>query len=200
MTGVSEDPRPSVVLVDDSREVRSLVRRRLHASGFDVVGEGEDGDEAIILAHQHQPALLLLDTSMPRVDGIEALPIIQVVSPSTKVVMFTGFEEKGLVDRARELGVADFIEKSINLDDLPRRLLSILMESTGGGRPVMSLLHDPSEEPDRPGGLDKTARAQEQTVLSEHVQPFRELFDRAEIGMATLTSSGTVVRANRALA
>ena len=41
---------------------------------------------------------------------------------------------------------------------------------------------------------------QEQAVLTEHVQQFRDLFDRAEIGMATLTSSGTIVRANRALA
>jgi len=96
VSGVPDGPRPSIVLVDDSRDVRALVRRRLQASGFDVVGEGEDGDEAIMLAHRHQPALLVLDTSMPRVDGIEALPVILAVSPETKVVIFTGFESRRL--------------------------------------------------------------------------------------------------------
>ncbi len=96
---------------------------RLESAGFDVVGEGGDGDEAILLAYRHEPALLLLDTSMPKVDGIEALPAILALSPSTRVVMFTGFEEHGLAVRARELGAADFVEKSILLEDLPERLL-----------------------------------------------------------------------------
>ena len=123
MSHAGDDLRPSVVLVDDSKEVRALVRRRLEASGFDVVAEGEDGDAAILLAFRHEPALLLLDTSMPKVDGIEALPAILALSPTTRVVMFTGFEESGLADRARELGAVDVIEKSIRLEDLPARLM-----------------------------------------------------------------------------
>jgi PAS domain S-box-containing protein len=195
--------RPSVVLVDDSEDVRSLVRRRLQVAGFEVVAEGGDGDEAIILAHRHQPALVVLDTSMPRVDGIEALPLVLAVSPSTKVVMFTGFEEPGLVERARELGAAELIEKSIRLEDLPARLLRVLdegAETSVRRRPSLWVVLDPAARRARsPGGLaDPTA--QEQAVLSEHVQQFRELFDRAEIGMATLTANGTIVRANRALA
>src|SRR5262249_25137340 len=126
VSGVAGDPRPSVVLVDDSREVRAVVRRLLESSGFRVVGEGGDGDEAILLAYRHEPALLLLDTSMPRVDGIEALPAIVALSPATRVVMFTGFDEPGLAARARELGAADLVEKSVRLDDLPTRLLRIL--------------------------------------------------------------------------
>ena len=181
--------KPSVVLVDDSKEVRAVVRRLLLSSGFDVVGEGGDGDEAILLAFRHEPALLLLDTSMPKVDGIEALPAILALSPDTKVVMFTGFEEPGLVARARELGAADFIEKSLHLDDLPDRLMRAL---EGAGPP--SAGQRPRVVPEHP------ARPQDQAVLSAHVQQFRELFDRAELGMATLTSSGTIVRANRALA
>jgi PAS domain S-box-containing protein len=192
---------PSVVLVDDSVEVRALVRRRLEASGFEVVGEGADGDAAIVLAHHEQPALLLLDASMPRVDGIEALPAVLAVSPSTKVVMFTGFEEPGLVERAIELGAADFIEKSLPLADLPRRLVRILAGPQSPGRyderPTLSLIASAGRPPPETG---PHSPADEQAVLSEHVQQFRDLFDRAEIGMATLTSNGTIVRANRALA
>jgi PAS domain S-box-containing protein len=200
--GVSPAPGtgPSVVLVDDSREVRAVVHRLLQSAGFDVVGEGSDGDEAILLAFRLQPSILLLDTSMPRVDGIEALPAILALSPETRVVMFTGFEEPDLATRARELGAVDFVEKSIHLEDLPARLRQTLEvvvpqpSAPGGGRAA-----GPAYAESPPAAVGGPLPA-ESTVLSEHVQQFRELFDRAEIGMATLTSSGTIVRANRALA
>ena len=120
MSGVSPGPRHSIVLVDDSSEVRALVRRRLEASGrFEVVGEGGDGDEAVSLAHRLEPELMLLDASMPTADGIESLPALLALCPRMKVVIFTGFEGEGLAARAQELGAVDFIEKSILLEELP---------------------------------------------------------------------------------
>ena len=149
--GAVNDARPghrtSVVLVDDSTEVRALVRRRLELSGlFEVVGEGGDGTEAISLVHRLEPQLLLLDTSMPTMDGIEALPAILALCPETRVVMFTGFEEIGLAARARELGAADFVEKSIQLEELPGRLLRALNKAPpdlrAGARHGLSLVGD----------------------------------------------------------
>ena len=203
VSGVVGGLGPSVVLVDDSQEVRALVRRRLESAGFQVVAEGGDGDEAILLAYRHEPALLLLDTSMPKVDGIEALPAVLALSPATRVVMFTGFEELDLADHARELGAADFVEKSISLEDLPARLLRVLDSAEVGPEADTgpSLHVAPDLRIARPPfPPEQVAFLQEQAVLTEHVQQFRDLFDRAEIGMATLTSSGTVVRANQALA
>ncbi len=191
---------PSVVLVDDSKEVRAVVRRLLQSAGFDVVGEAADGDEGIILAYRQQPEILLLDTSMPKVDGIEALPAILALSPETRVVMFTGFEEPGLAARARELGAVDFIEKSIHLEDLPARLRRTLEVSAPQPTVVGPGSADPSYAAAAAAEVTQPARPEEQAVLNEHVQQFRELFDRAEIGMATLTAGGTIVRANRALA
>jgi PAS domain S-box-containing protein len=195
MSGVAEGSKPTVVVVDDSSELRRLVRRQLDSSGlFDVVGEGDDGGEAIGLAYRHEPTVVLLDTSMPRMDGIEALPAILALSPRTQVVMFSGFEPDGLAEHARELGAADFIEKSIQLEDLPRRLLRALDTSAGPSRrPLVAV--NPRREPGEGG-----AAAQEQTVLNEHVERFRALFEQAAIGLGTLTVTGTIVRANRALA
>ena len=203
MTGAIEGSRPTVAVVDDSPEVRAVVRMLLQSSGFEVVGEGRDGDEGIILAFRRHPDLLLLDTSMPKVDGLEALPAILAVSPGTKVVMFTGFEEPQLAAKARELGAAAFIEKSIPLEELPDRLLDVMAGSHSGALvAAASPAPEGGASPAARDGVDHEFRADvvEQAVLSEHVQQFRELFDRAEIGMATLTSSGTIVRANRALA
>ena len=63
------------MIVDDDDDVRVLIRTRLRVSGlFDVVGEGADGAEAVALAEEHRPSLMLLDVSMPGMDGLEALP------------------------------------------------------------------------------------------------------------------------------
>ncbi|GAB7002740.1 hypothetical protein JCM18899A_02110 [Nocardioides sp. AN3] len=187
--------RPTLAIVDDSEDVRAIVRAALEASGlFEVVGEGADGAEAIALAYRLQPAVMLLDTSMPAMDGLEALPAILTLSPETQVVIYTGFEERGLAERAQECGAADFIEKSTPVRELPERLWRVV-----GGRPPV---------PAPRGGLrvvgtadgrrqDETA---DQEVLDEHLERFREVFEQAAIGMATLTLNGSVVRANRALA
>jgi hypothetical protein len=187
--------KPTVVIVDDSDEVRLLVRSRLQLSGlFEVVGEGKDGSEAIGLAYQHKPSLMLLDTSMPTMDGLEALPGILTLSPETKVVVFTGFEERGLGALARELGAADFIEKSHPIDQLPERLAQVVGTAPA---PV------PGRKPRLRAVQPASAAVQadhDQEVLDEHLERFREVFEEAAIGMATLTLNGSIVRANRALA
>lgn len=185
--------RPSVVIVDDSAELRVVVRSRLEASGmFDVVGEGGDGGEAMLLAHKLNPTLMLLDTSMPIMDGLEALPLILAVSPDTKVIVFTGFEEVGLAVRARELGAVDLIEKSVPIEKLPE----LLWQHVGGV---------PTPRPPRPGGLRVAggvdeAAARDQAALNEHIERYREVFHQAAIGMATMTLNGSIVRANAELA
>ena len=124
---MGEQP-PTVVVVDDAAEVRLLVKTRLRVSGrLNVVGEGADGAEAVELADKHQPSLMLLDVSMPEMDGLEALPRVLAASPHTKVVIYSGFEEQGLADRAHELGAVDFIEKSTPVESLVDRLLALLV-------------------------------------------------------------------------
>jgi PAS domain S-box-containing protein len=190
--------RISVVLVDDSVDVRTLVRMRLEASGlFEVVGEAADGEEAIELVLRHEPTLLLLDISMPAMDGLETLPAILAVRPGTRVVMFSGFSGTDLVAQVRELGATDLVEKTIPLDELPDRLVLSVREETFGPAPGAEPTSD-VPTPSDGDGID-VARL-EQAVLDEHVEGFRALFDRAAIGMATLTTHSTIVRANQALA
>ena len=190
--GVAE--RPTVVLVDDSADLRALVAMRLRTSGlFEVVGEGGDGGEALMLAHEHNPDLMLLDASMPVLDGLECLPLVLAVSPETRVVMFTGFETRGLEDRARQLGASDIVEKSVPLDALVERLWRQVADPAAGHvvLPPRAL---------RLAGAADDQTARDQQVLDEHLERYREVFDQAAIGMATMTLNGSIVRANRALA
>ncbi|MCF6377691.1 PAS domain S-box protein [Nocardioides KLBMP 9356] len=197
-----DTPRVSVVLVDDSTDVRTLVRMRLEASGaFDVVGEAEDGEGAIAMVVRHEPDLVLLDVSTPTMDGLETLPTILAVRPDTSVVMFTGFGGADLTAEVRGLGALDLIEKSIPLNQLADRLLRILRGGSGQDAQEGATA-TPREDRAVGSGpaVDLDLGAFEQRVLDEHVEGFQALFERAAIGMATLTVDATIVRANRALA
>lgn len=184
---------PTIVVVDDASEVRLLTKAHLRLSGrLRVVGEGADGAEAVALAKENQPSLMLLDVSMPGTDGLEALPQVLAVSPSTRVVLYSGFEEQGLVERAEQLGAAAFIEKSLPIDSLVDRLLAV----HGDTGPVPD-----SGTPEQPPATERRGEpSPDQRVLDEHLERFREVFDEAAIGMATMTLTGRIVRANRALA
>jgi len=130
---------------------------------------------------------------------------VLTLSPDTKVVMFTGFEERGLADAARELGASDLIEKSIRIDELPDRLLKVLgagasAAGTAQGSNARGRLRVVGSAPRSDGAAPHEDGDADQAVLDEHLERFRELFERAAIGMATLTLNGTLVRANSALA
>ena len=192
---------PTVVLVDDSAEVRELLKTQFRLSGLlTVIAEGSDGIEAIGLAHRHHPDLLLLDLSMPSMDGLDALHGILTVSPKTCVVIYTGFESNGLADRAIELGATAFLEKSVPIEQVAPKLVDILNSArTPRQRGMLTAV---------PDHLDDRAEAEraahehdhdDQSVLDEHLERFREVFEQAAIGMATMTLTGSIVRANRAL-
>jgi PAS domain S-box-containing protein len=180
-----DDALCSVVVIDDAAEMRALVRTQLSVSGrFTVVGEGRNGVDAIALAREHHPEIMLLDVSMPDLDGLEALSRIREVAPDTRVVMYTGFDAGGLASHARDLGAAAFIEKSTALDRLVDELDAVRKGvDTPAGRP------QPAEH-----GVVDTA------VLDEYLERFREVFEEAAIGMATTTLTGRIVRVNKAFA
>ncbi|SFB89060.1 PAS/PAC sensor hybrid histidine kinase [Nocardioides terrae] len=181
------------MIVDDSDEVRLITRSSLDSSGlFEIVGEAADGAEAITLAYRLQPTVMLLDTSMPTMDGLEALPAILTLSPETRVVIYTGFEERGLADRARAEGAVDFIEKSLPIRELPQRLWQVMDGAAPAPAAGLRVVKQ-GAEPDHRAAAD-------QEVLDEHLERFREVFEQAAIGMATLTLNGSVVRGNAALA
>ena len=116
------DQPPSVVVVDDAAEVRLLVKHQLARSGmFSVAGEAANGREAIDEVRLRQPDVVLLDASMPEMDGLEALPHVIAAAPETVVVMYSGFEEGELAHRARSLGARAFIAKSAAIGELPHQ-------------------------------------------------------------------------------
>ena len=171
--------------MDDATEVRALVRAGLKLDGrFTVVGEAANGADAIAICTSAQPDVVLLDLSMPDVDGLGALPELVRVSPHSRIVIYTGFEEPGLTGRARALGAAGLIPKSTDIGSLAGQLAALL---PGVAESADSAAAPPDEAP-------------ESNVLGEHLERFREVVEEAAIGIVTMTLTGRIVRANKAFA
>jgi two-component system, NarL family, response regulator NreC len=102
----------SILLADDHPFFRQGLKSLLEKAGFTVVGEGEDGAEAIRLAEKFRPDIVILDLSMPRVDGLDAAKEIRQVSPRSKVILLTVHREEQYVLEAINAGVKGYVLKS----------------------------------------------------------------------------------------
>ena len=112
-----------VLVVDDVPDIRKLIRLTLRRAGsFDVVGEAGDGAEAIAEAARLQPDIVLLDLSMPVMDGLEALPAIIAASPDSKVLVLSGFTAREMSDEAIKRGASGYMEKGGIVGKLGPRL------------------------------------------------------------------------------
>lgn len=121
-------PSCRVLVVDDYDDVRMLLRMKLEGLGYDVVGEAADGHEAVHLATTHRPDLVLLDVAMPRMDGLEALPLIREAVEGVKVVVLSGFDQGAMAEKALAAGASRYVEKGHALADLMQVLGEVLEE------------------------------------------------------------------------
>jgi hypothetical protein len=109
----------SVVVCDDVPELRQLARAALEEAGeLEVVGEAADGREAIEVVERHQPDVVVLDLSMPELDGLEAIPLIHQVAPAAEIVIFSGFEEGKVAEVALGLKASRYVRKGAPLEEL----------------------------------------------------------------------------------
>jgi len=121
--------RVSVVLGDDHPLVRHGVRRLLEGEEFDVLAEASDGLEVLGLAERHRPDVVLLDLSMPVMNGIAAVRELARVSPATKVIILTMHTEEHYILEALRAGVKGCVSKT----QAPEHLLQAIREVCRGG-------------------------------------------------------------------
>jgi DNA-binding NarL/FixJ family response regulator len=107
-----------VLVCDDVIEMRRLMRDALEDGALSVVGEAENGQDAVRAVADLRPDVVLLDLSMPGLDGLEAIPLIARSSPRTGIVVFSGFAGERMRAAVLACGADRYVEKGAPLDAL----------------------------------------------------------------------------------
>lgn len=157
----------AVMLVDDHRLVRAGLQSLIDATDdLSVVGTASDGAEAVVLAEMLRPDVVLMDLSMPGIDGIEATRRLLAVHPAAQVLVLTSFSDRAKVVAALDAGAVGYLLKDAEPPELLRGIRAVVRgESPLDPRAARVLLESRAGAP---GVTALTARERE--VLAMLVQ------------------------------
>ena len=115
----------NVLIADDLAFIKIVLRDILEKGGFRVVGEASTGDEAITRYLDTRPDVVLMDITMPGMDGLTALKKIREIDPGARVIICSAIGQQRLIFQALEMGAKDFIVKPFQ----PQRVVSALKKA-----------------------------------------------------------------------
>lgn len=145
-------PKTTVLLADDHRLLRTGLKLLLQRHPkLEIVGEAADGEQTLRLYEQLQPDLLLLDISMPALDGMNCLREIKSRYPKAKVIVLTMHEDENYIKEAMQSGASAYVHKSAADTDLFKAIAAVqeggLYLSQKDSELLLSLLLKPEKEP-----------------------------------------------------
>lgn len=155
-----------LLLADDHRMLRDSLRRSMEENGFDVVGEAGDGAEAVQLAQDLRPDVVLMDVSMPNLDGVEATRQITRLVPDAQIVMLTMHADGEVMARAIQAGAIGYLVKDCAISDVVSAVrMAASGESVLSPDLALSMLADVKKTPIDPGNGHAPVSAREEQVL-----------------------------------
>ncbi|MHC8308711.1 response regulator [Pseudomonas sp. GT1P32] len=177
----------NALVVDDHPFIRASVKMVLAAAGFDVVSEAGNGVDALQLAREHKPELILLDISMPLLDGLDVIGRVTELRLHSKILVLTGLEPTFYAKRCMNAGAHGYLSKSDDLKELSRAIKVIMDGYT----------HFPILTSSSVRGTDVNTSEQElvQKLSNRELAVLQQLargFSNKEIGEAMLLSNKTV--------
>ena len=139
----------NVVLVDDHTMLRQGLRRALEAEGITVVGEASDGAEGVRIALATSPDVVLMDVTMPGVDGIDATKQLVAADASMRVMMLTMHIDRDVIDRALKAGAVGYLTKDSSISEV----VEAIRLAANGDRPMspqlaVAMLQEARKAPD----------------------------------------------------
>lgn len=108
----------TVLMVDDSRTSRKILREILEKGGYEVIGEATNGEEGFIKYKELKPDIVTMDITMPKMDGIESLSLIRKENENARVIMITAAGQKEKMIDAVKRGASEFITKPFNESEI----------------------------------------------------------------------------------
>ena len=115
-----------ILVVDDTMFMRTLLKNILFSGSHDIVGEAEDGEDAVAKDNALKPDLVTMDVVMPKMNGIEALKAITTLDPNAKVVMCTAVGQEQMVKLAIKTGAKGYIVKPFQAPKVLEEVNNIL--------------------------------------------------------------------------
>ncbi|MGB8859822.1 MAG: response regulator transcription factor [Ilumatobacteraceae bacterium] len=122
----------SVVLVDDHTMLRQGLRRALEAEGIEVIGEAADGEEGVRVALATRPDVVLMDVSMPKLDGIDATRRLLAAKSEMRVLMLTMHVDRDVFDNALKVGAVGYVTKDSSVSEV----VEAIRLAANGDRPM----------------------------------------------------------------
>jgi len=107
-----------VVIVDDNEDITSVMSDILDIGGFNIVGIGHDGKEAVSLYRKHKPDFIFLDVRMPIMNGIQALKEIKDENSNANVIMITADDGTGIIQELKKLNATAIIVKPFKIETI----------------------------------------------------------------------------------
>ena len=160
-----EDSITKVLLVDDHAVVRDGIRARFDSTpGFEVVGEAVNGRDAIIKAGELQPDVVLMDISMPVMNGMDAARQIRNDYPDMKVIILTMHEHKEYIQGVIRCGAHGYIVKDVGVDEMINAIKTVLGGETYYSSCVSQMMYDDFSKSDRTNA-DKLGLTQRQRTI-----------------------------------
>ena len=115
-----------VLIADDLKFIKLVLRDLVEKAGFRVVGEASNGEEVIELYQDKRPDVVLMDITMPKVDGLTAMKEILKIDPEAKIIMCSALGQQSLIVQALQMGARDFIVKPFREERVVASIKKIL--------------------------------------------------------------------------
>lgn len=112
----------TVLIVDDAMFMRYTVRQILSKNNFNVIGEADNGMNALIQYKELKPDIVTMDITMPEIDGIEAVRLIRKIDPNAKILMMSAMGQESMVRDAIVAGAKGFLVKPFKEEDVVKAL------------------------------------------------------------------------------
>ncbi|HOQ06589.1 MAG TPA: response regulator [Clostridiales bacterium] len=116
----------TVLIVDDAAFMRMMIRDILTKNGYEVIGEAENGGRAIEKYRELMPDLVIMDITMPEVNGIEAVREIRKINPESQVIMCSAMGQQAMVIESIQAGARDFIVKPFQAERVIEAVKKVL--------------------------------------------------------------------------
>jgi DNA-binding NarL/FixJ family response regulator len=188
--------RISILLAEDHTVVRESIRQTIEREAdFKVVGEASDGEQAVLLAEELKPDIILMDISMPKLNGIEATKEIKKATPQARILILTAYDYDQYLFPLLEAGAAGYLLKDVNSHDLITAIRSVykgdvVLHPTVARKVMLRLQRVKAENPETAGSNMLTER--EATILNRAARGMTNNAIAEELNISVRTVEGSL--------